>query len=103
MSQQIITAQKQLKRAQLAGIGVFVLLSISKRQFFHPYQFVLIAILAIVTAIWSIKNIMILQKNKSHILNYKKVRLVLWVCGFYAAILLLLSFLELYIHRSYID
>lgn len=100
MIQQLIKAQKNLKYAQLVGIGIFILLFIAKRNLFHNYQFVLIAILALITAIWSFKNIYILAKNKSHLMHYSKVRLILWVCGFYAFILLLLSVLELYIYRD---
>lgn len=101
MVAKLIKAQKNLKNAQLVGIGVFVLMTLAKR--FPPvsnYQFVLLFALAAVTAVWSFKNIYILQKNKSHLMHYKKVRLVLWVCGFYAFILLVLSALELYIHRD---
>jgi hypothetical protein len=100
MIEKIKQAQKQLKAAQLIGIGIYLLLILGRRYFVNNYQFVFITLLAVVNAIWVFKNLILLFKHKNYILNFNKAKIVLWVGGVYAILLVVLSVLETYIQRG---
>ncbi len=97
MFQKIQFAQKHLKIAQFVGIGIYLLLMIAKKYLLHPYQFGLIALLAILNGIWVYVHLYTLYKYRKSISNYNKARMIMLVCGFYALILVVLSLLEAYI------
>jgi hypothetical protein len=92
----ITKAQKELKRTQIIGIIIYLILAYAKRYPFWNYQFELITLLASINAFFVMKNVIFIAQQKQHILNYSKVKWLLWICGGYAVLLLLLSVLELW-------
>lgn len=97
MIQKINKAQKDLKRTQMIGIAIYLILAYAKRNPFWEFQFETILALALVNALFVMKNVIFIARQKQYIINYSKVRWLLWICGGYAILLLLLSMLELFI------
>ena len=97
MIQKINKAQKDLKRTQMIGIAIYLILAYAKRNPFWEFQFEAILALALVNALFVMKNVIFIARQKQYIINYSKVRWLLWICGGDAILLLLLSMLELFI------
>lgn len=97
MVQKINKAQKDLKRAQLIGIAIYLIMAYAKRKPFWEFQYEGIMALALVNTYFVMKNVIFIARQKQYITNYSKARWLLWICGGYAFLLLLLCALELFI------
>ena len=94
----VAKAASRLKQCMIFGVVLYVVLAVIKRQHVFEGEFWVIGAFSTILAFLMFAQIAQIVKARHQIANFSKLKLTMWVCGIYGFMLMVLSWLEVYLH-----